>query len=322
MPSSRSSSSSLSSSSSKTKGKTSSSNFSGAKKTTGGGKGKAERKKMRTKTTAGNGVLGGTNSPVHVYAVVPRDNAINPHHISNPNKMLDWPKTMFPLKFFEHHEKEKEKEKEKHKEKEKELYAYAAALVLLDKVLLTTQATKSGSLHADVDEKNDSVDLLEKQIGCLLAAFPSTRSPLRYVLPLYKDFMGLDLRTYFYTSEPFPWKYYRDNKQPYDSYDNSHRHMKQRADYKNILIQLYLRLFQAMQKTLPNENVLNVERQLISAAPVALCEAKILNLAARLQLEEKKFIDIPREWTTEAQPLHMMIHPAIKQILGTYIYIP
>jgi len=340
--------SSRSSSSRSSSSRSSASNFSGAKKSGGGvlslssrgkqkqkqnqivdnPKDKAKHTKTRTKTTGGDGILGtavvgATISPPLklISLAVPSGkglvNKINPHLISTPNTRIQWGIAYLPMHLL--------------KAANPDAYNYAAALVLAYKLLFNITSDKQP--FADVDDRNDSIHFLETSILCMVLANPKhTRSkPLKTVLPLFEKSMDRLFGSYLYEDvpKPFSWKYYEDNKSPDETLKHAQKVMAEREAYKQLLVNMHAHLSLAMNyggngsnKVMTEAKVLVNSDDSIRLRPVALCEASVLNLAARLQLERRVFPQMPQKWTDDAKGISSTVyHVLVRHILSSYMYV-
>lgn len=299
----------------------SSSNFAGAKKTGGGGGGGAvhvKQKKTRTKAKGGAGTFGGAYLELvkdDMQIVTITDNQThNPHLIALPNEAMAWSDQDLPISLLP--------------AKHKAIIDYGAALVLVYKVafnlfgVMQTQTQNNAmSIVNDVDEKNDSIDVLEKQlltvIAMMSAGLSKTSTTLKTVFSLYNPSMGHDLRDYFY-KDNLSWRYFVDNVAP-----NEGVLVKQikesRHTYKQLLVKIYMRLVSALNEGV-SSTVLDVELRRIQATPVALCEARVFYLAMRLQSQKKMFIRIPSEWVDDAKTIYpkSFIHPHVSNMMTAY----
>ena len=213
------------------------------------------------------------------------------------NTALEWPINIRPLSTI----------------KETRAYDYAAALVLVHKVLFNTLLREKGVfIYSDVDAHNDSIDLLEKQILCILANMPTRSKSLSELFPLYREGMGPDAREYFYSQKPLSWKFYLDNKAPNESAEEK-KLLAQKEMYKTILLKMYSLLAEASAKKTCTDNTTNqviamenlrvIEENVMMASPVALCEARVLNLASRLQIQRKVFPKITEQLIKHSEQL-------------------
>jgi hypothetical protein len=330
-----------------------SSNFSGAKKTRSTSKPKT-RTKTKTKTIAkgGHGQLGGVGKDLAVFEskshpktivgielfplnVSTTDTKSNPHHISPPNRPLQWDPRYVPLELLH----------------DRKYIDYAAGLSLLYHVMFNhpdhhTQDVVKG---CEVFRESDSVDVLEKEICTLLHPLLISRKmlihgsrPLDFKFPLHEHVMIEPLKAYFYGSDSsqllLDWKYSMDNRsfgetnsqtvssgRDTKTEDEKKKEQTTRDLYKEFLKIMYL--FMAMAKLSIHRAVAEEIRiqyaERINYMSVAVLEARILNIAAQLQLGQGKYVRTPKEWEkyTKNIEIHRLMHPVITNLVGQYYYL-
>jgi hypothetical protein len=107
--------------------------------------------------------------------------------------------------------------------------------------------------------------------------------------------------------------------------DEKKKEQTTRDLYKEFLKIMYL--FMAMAKLSIHRAVAEEIRiqyaERINYMSVAVLEARILNIAAQLQLGQGKYVRTPKEWEkyTKNIEIHRLMHPIITNLVGQYYYL-